>query len=76
MAEIVERAVRDLIPYARNPRKNEAVVDQMAASIRVSFTKIPPGLKGSTFQAFEADAFVCDFNNFSSRSAGERSRDP
>jgi hypothetical protein len=34
MTEIVDRAVRDLIPYARNPRKNDAVVDQMAASIR------------------------------------------
>ena len=32
MAEIVERAVRDLVPYARNPRKNDAVVDPMAAS--------------------------------------------
>ena len=41
MAEIVERAVRDLIPYARNPRKNDAVVDQMAASIREFGFKVP-----------------------------------
>jgi hypothetical protein len=25
MTEIVERAVQDLVPYARNPRKNDAV---------------------------------------------------
>jgi ParB-like chromosome segregation protein Spo0J len=41
MAEIVERAVRDLIPYARNPRKNDAIVDQMAASIRNFGFKVP-----------------------------------
>ena len=41
MAELVERAVRDLIPYARNPRKNDAVVDQMAASIREFGFKVP-----------------------------------
>jgi hypothetical protein len=41
MTEIVERAVRDLIPYARNPRKNDAVVDQMAASIREFGFKAP-----------------------------------
>jgi ParB-like chromosome segregation protein Spo0J len=41
MAEIVERALRDLVPYARNPRRNEAVVDQMAASIREFGFKVP-----------------------------------
>jgi hypothetical protein len=41
MTEIVERAVRDLVPYARNPRKNDAVVDQMAASIREFGFKVP-----------------------------------
>jgi hypothetical protein len=41
MAEIVERAVRDLVPYARNPRRNDAVVDQMAASIREFGFKVP-----------------------------------
>ncbi len=41
MAEIVERAVGDLIPYARNPRINDAVVDQMAASIREFGFKVP-----------------------------------
>ena len=39
MAEIVERAVRDLVPYAR--KKNDAVVDQMAASIREFGFKVP-----------------------------------
>jgi phage terminase small subunit len=34
MPEIVERAVGDLVPYVRDPRKSDAVVDQMAASIR------------------------------------------
>jgi DNA modification methylase len=41
MADIVERAVMDLVPYARNPRKNDAVVDQMAASIREFGFKVP-----------------------------------
>jgi ParB-like chromosome segregation protein Spo0J len=41
MPEIVERAVKDLIPYARNPLKNDAVVDQMAASIREFGFKVP-----------------------------------
>jgi hypothetical protein len=41
MTEIVERAVRDLIVYARNPRKRDAVVDQMAASIREFGFKVP-----------------------------------
>ena len=41
MAEIVERAVAALIPYARNPRKNDAVVDQMAASIREFGFQVP-----------------------------------
>ncbi len=41
MTEIVERAVRNLIPYARNPRKNDAVVDQMAASIREFGFQVP-----------------------------------
>lgn len=31
---IVERAVAHLIPYARNPRKNDASVDSVAASIK------------------------------------------
>jgi ParB-like chromosome segregation protein Spo0J len=41
MTEIVERAVQDLVPYARNPRKNDSVVDQMAASIREFGFKVP-----------------------------------
>lgn len=41
MVEIVERAVKDFVPYARNPRKNDAVVDQMAASIREFGFKVP-----------------------------------
>jgi ParB-like chromosome segregation protein Spo0J len=41
MAEIVEGAVKDLIPYARYPRKNDAVVDQIAASIREFGFKVP-----------------------------------
>ena len=41
MNEIVERAVIDLIPYVRNPRKNDAVVDQMAASIGEFGFKVP-----------------------------------
>jgi ParB-like chromosome segregation protein Spo0J len=41
MTEIVERAVRNLIPYARNPRENDAVVDQMAASVREFGFKVP-----------------------------------
>jgi ParB-like chromosome segregation protein Spo0J len=41
MTEIVERTVRDLIPYVRNPRKNDAVVDQMAVSIREFGFKVP-----------------------------------
>jgi ParB-like chromosome segregation protein Spo0J len=41
MTEIVERATKDLVPYARNPRKNDAVVDQMAASIREFGFKVP-----------------------------------
>ena len=38
---IVTRPVSSLIPYARNPRKNDAVVDQMVASIREFGFKIP-----------------------------------
>ena len=41
MAEIVERAVRDLVPCAHNPRKNDSVVDQMAASIREFGSEVP-----------------------------------
>jgi len=41
MTGIVERATEDLVPYARNPRKNDAVVDQMAASIREFGFKVP-----------------------------------
>src|SRR6516162_5259370 len=35
------RSVASLIPYVRNPRKNDAVVDQMVASIREFGFKIP-----------------------------------
>src|SRR5256886_8756694 len=38
---IVIRPTSSLIPYARNPRKNDAVVDQMVASIREFGFKIP-----------------------------------
>src|SRR5947209_11132651 len=38
---IVMRPVSALIPYVRNPRKNDAVVDQMVASIREFGFKIP-----------------------------------
>src|SRR6187200_2358697 len=38
---IVNRTTDSLIPYARNPRKNDAVVDQMVASIREFGFKIP-----------------------------------
>jgi hypothetical protein len=41
MTEIVERATKDLVLYARNPLKNDAVVDQMAASIREFGFKMP-----------------------------------
>jgi ParB-like chromosome segregation protein Spo0J len=41
MSEIVERAVRDLVPYARKPRKNDDAVDKMAASIREFGFKVP-----------------------------------
>jgi ParB-like chromosome segregation protein Spo0J len=41
MTEIVEQATKDLVPYARNPRKNNAVVEQMAASIREFGFKVP-----------------------------------
>ena len=36
-----------LIPYARNPRKNDAVIDQMAASIREFGFRIPIVAKSS-----------------------------
>ena len=36
-----------LIPYARNPRKNDAAVDRMAASIREFGFKIPVLARGS-----------------------------
>jgi DNA modification methylase len=39
--EIVIWPIDRLIPYARNPRKNDAVVDRMAASIREFGFKIP-----------------------------------
>jgi len=45
MTEIVERATKDLVPYARNPRKNDAVVDQMAASIREFGFKVSVAVK-------------------------------
>src|SRR5688500_3483184 len=38
---IVVRPVSSLVPYARNPRKNDAVVDRMCASIREFGFKIP-----------------------------------
>src|SRR5262245_42531290 len=38
---VVFRPVSSLIPYIRNPRKNDAVVDQMIASIREFGFKIP-----------------------------------
>lgn len=34
MREIVTLAIKDIIPYERNPRKNDAAVDDVAESIR------------------------------------------
>ena len=34
MREIVTLALKDIIPYERNPRKNDAAVDDVAESIR------------------------------------------
>jgi hypothetical protein len=39
--QISYRAVRDLIPYARNPRKNDQAVDRMVAAIREYGFAIP-----------------------------------
>lgn len=39
--EIVEKSVKELIPYANNPRKNNASVDAVAASIRSFGFKVP-----------------------------------
>jgi hypothetical protein len=36
--------IEKLIFYARNPRKNDAAVDRMCASIREFGFKSPPGL--------------------------------
>jgi len=33
--------VDKLVPYARNPRKNDAVIDQMCSSIREFGFKVP-----------------------------------
>jgi len=41
MSEIVERAVADFVPYAHNPRNNDAVVGPMAVSIRDFGFKVP-----------------------------------
>ena len=49
---IVQRPVESLIPYARNPRKNDAVVDRMVASIREFGFKVPVLAK--------SDGLVCD----------------
>lgn len=38
---IVEKSVKDLIPYARNPRKNDAAVGQMIAAIKEFGFRIP-----------------------------------
>ena len=40
-APAVAWPIERLIPYARNPRKNDAAVDRMAASIREFRFKIP-----------------------------------
>lgn len=34
MREIVTLAIKDIVPYERNPRKNDAAVDDVAESIR------------------------------------------
>ncbi len=39
--EILLWQIEKLVPYARNPRKNDAAVDQMCASIREFGFKIP-----------------------------------
>src|SRR5262245_1172430 len=38
---IVYRPIASLIPYPRNPRKNDAAVDRMVASIREFGFKVP-----------------------------------
>src|ERR1700747_3155774 len=38
---IIHRPINALLPYARNPRKNDAAVDRMCASIREFGFKIP-----------------------------------
>ena len=32
--KVVEKPLSDIIPYARNPRKNDQTIDGLAASIR------------------------------------------
>jgi ParB-like chromosome segregation protein Spo0J len=39
--EIQTRRIDRFVPYARNPRKNDAAVDRMCASIRKFGFKIP-----------------------------------
>jgi DNA modification methylase len=39
--QIIEKAVKDLIPYTKNPRKNDKAVDAVAASIREFGFKVP-----------------------------------
>jgi ParB-like chromosome segregation protein Spo0J len=39
--EIQYRRTADLVPYARNPRKNDKAVERMVASIREFGFKVP-----------------------------------
>ena len=42
VAQVIEHwPIEKLIPYARNPRKNDAAVDRMASSIQEFGFKIP-----------------------------------
>lgn len=39
--QIIEMDIRDLIPYENNPRRNDAAVDKVAASIQEFGFKVP-----------------------------------
>ena len=39
--KIIEKSISEIIPYANNPRNNEAAVDAVAASIREFGFKVP-----------------------------------
>lgn len=39
--KIVEKEIAQLTPYANNPRKNDAAIDKVAASIKEFGFKVP-----------------------------------